>query len=68
MCVGHQLVREEPLELFIAVKVVLNPAKVSHFYLPRVGNFFRNTLYNCAKYFRLKLHKEKESDYALPFS
>ena len=45
MCVGHKLVPEDPLELFIAVKVVLNLMKVTHFNLPKMGHFFRDTLY-----------------------
>ena len=46
MCVGHKLVPADPLELFIAVKVVLNLMKVTYFNLPNMGHFFRDTLYN----------------------
>ena len=45
MCVGHKLVPADPLELFIAVKVVLNLMKVTYFNLPNMGHFFRDTLY-----------------------
>ena len=45
MCVGHKLVPEDSLELFIAVKVVLNLIEVAHFNLPKMGHFFRDTLY-----------------------
>ena len=53
MCVGHKLVPADPLELFIAVKVVLNLMKVTYFNLPNMGHFFRDTLYKLHYLYKL---------------